>query len=81
MKVVVKFFGKHKEIVGIDSMEVEIEKGKNVEHLFEALCKKFPHLRDTKNYTIISVNNHYASFKEILHDGDNIAFFPPVGGG
>jgi len=81
MKVTVKFFGKHKEIVGIGRMNMEIEGGRSVEYLFEKICGRFPRLRETKNYTFVSVNNHYAPFTEILHDGDEVAFFPPVGGG
>ena len=81
MKLTVKFFGKHKEIVGTKRMMMEIEEGKDVEYLFEKLCEKFPKLKETKNYTFVSVGNKYASFKEILHDNDEISFFPPVGGG
>lgn len=81
MKITIKFFGKHKEIVGIKKMDMEIEEGKDIEYLFERLCKKFPELREVKDYTFISLNNCYTSFAEVLHNNDEVAFFPPVGGG
>ncbi len=81
MNVVVKFFGRHKEIVGAEKLKMEIEEEKNIEYLFEKLCEKFPRLGEVKEYTFISLNNRYASFVERLHDNDEIAFFPPVGGG
>ena len=36
---------------------------------------------DQKEIAIIFVNGKHADFNTILHDGDEIAFFPPIGGG
>jgi sulfur-carrier protein len=31
--------------------------------------------------TLVFVNNRHGSWDTVLHDGDEIALFPPVGGG
>ncbi len=34
-----------------------------------------------KDAKIIFVNNRHAEIEQILHDGDILAIFPPIGGG
>ena len=81
MKIVIKFFGKHRDITGIEKLEMNIETMITIGRLFEDLCEKFPRLKEVKEYTLCSLNKRNAPFTEMIHEGDEITFFPPVGGG
>jgi sulfur-carrier protein len=36
---------------------------------------------DQKEVAIIFINGKHGDYKSIVNDGDEIAFFPPIGGG
>lgn len=81
MKVKVKFFSLHREVVGKNEIEIEVKKGVTADELLKKLIKDYPKLEELKDYTIFSLNHNYANGSEVVKDGDEIALFPPVGGG
>jgi sulfur carrier protein len=74
MKVKVKLFATLRDNRFAEE-EFEINNGLVVDYLF----KKF----DLKHeeVPIIFINGRHADFNTLLNDGDDIAFFPPIGGG
>lgn len=81
MKVTVKLFARLREIAGAAKLERELGEGAKVENLLDALHAEFPRLDKMMARTIISVNQEFATFDTPLHDGDEVAIFPPVSGG
>jgi MoaD family protein len=81
MKVTVKLFARFREVVGDGKLERELPKGATVEDCLSNLHVEFPRLAELTQRTIISVNQEFAALDTPLHDGDEIAIFPPVSGG
>ena len=44
-------------------------------------CDEYAALRDYIQPPMIAVNESYVNADEALHDGDELAFIPPVAGG
>lgn len=81
MKIKVKFFALHREAVGKSELELELGKGITINRLVKMLISDYPKLRKLTKFTILSLNHNYAKGTELLKDGDEVALFPPVGGG
>ncbi len=81
MKVRVLFFARLKELTGQEMIEFEIESFSRISDLWALLCKRFPELEMIGNTVIFSRNQEYAGMQTEIHEGDELAIFPPVSGG
>jgi molybdopterin converting factor subunit 1 len=81
MRVTIKLFARLREIAGAAKLERELVDGAAVGDLLAALRTEFPRLADVTARTITSVNQEFATLDRPLHDGDEVAIFPPVSGG
>lgn len=80
MKVSVRFFALYRERAGTSQTEVELPDGSTPEELLVRLRSEYASLPLTDS-VLIAVNSEYASPQAPLHDGDEVAFIPPVSGG
>lgn len=46
-----------------------------------ALSERYPHLADNLKVALAAINEDYAFAGDVVSDGDEVAFFPPVSGG
>jgi molybdopterin converting factor subunit 1 len=81
MKITIKLFARLREIAGAGKLERELADGASVGDLLAALRAEFPRLAEVTARTITSVNQEFAPPDRPLHDGDEVAIFPPVSGG
>jgi molybdopterin converting factor subunit 1 len=81
VRVTIKLFARLREIAGAGRLERELADGATVGDLLAALRAEFPRLADMTARTITSVNQEFATPDRPLHDGDEVAIFPPVSGG
>jgi molybdopterin converting factor subunit 1 len=81
MKLKVKFFASYKEALGLDELELELDKDSDVNALLEILRKDYPKLGNLLETLVVSVNLEYAGFETKLKEGDEVALLPPVSGG
>ncbi len=82
MKIKVKFFAAHQEAVGKKELEMTIPNGEaTVAEVLNLLEKSYPRLRELKIPTLIVRNRNHAPLTQRLNEGDELIFFPPVGGG
>ena len=81
MKVRTKFFAAIKDIVGTPEVELELPDGITAGDLFQQYCQQHTPLSRYANNTMISVNLEFVPPETRLHEGDEIAFIPPVSGG
>lgn len=81
MRVRVLFFGRLREIVGLESEEAEVDPSSRVVDLFARYGARFPQLTDLRSSIAPSVNQEFALWEARLSSGDEVAFLPPVSGG
>ena len=81
MKVKVKFFAAPREALGKSEMEITLPTGATVADLIEHLKAEHPVLRAYTRFLSVAVNRAYVGMQTELHDGDEVACLPPVGGG
>jgi molybdopterin converting factor subunit 1 len=81
VRVTIKLFARLREIAGAGRLERELTDGASVGDLLAVLRAEFPRLADVTARIITSVNQEFATPDRPLHDGDEVAIFPPVSGG
>jgi molybdopterin synthase catalytic subunit len=81
MRVKVRFYSLHREIVGKGEIEFEAREDMRIKDLLELLKRRYPELKKLKSITLISLNHNFAKSTDKLKDRDEVALFPPVGGG
>jgi molybdopterin converting factor subunit 1 len=81
MKVRTKFFAAIKDIVGASEAELELPDDFTAGELFQSYCQQHAPLSRYASNTMISVNLEFVPPETRLHNGDEIAFIPPVSGG
>jgi molybdopterin converting factor subunit 1 len=81
MLVTILLFARLRELAGQSEIRHELPAGATVRTAWEAAVQRFPPLADYERSLSAAVNADYAGFTTPLHDGDEVAFLPPVSGG
>lgn len=81
MKIRALFFGMLKDAAGCAEAELELAEGATAEDAFRAAAARWPELERHRRSTVLAVNERYALPSDGLHEGDEVAFLPPVSGG
>lgn len=79
--VEVKLFGPVRDIVGTDTVQLEVHGSHTGEDAFDALAVRYPGLRPWRSSVRLAVNLEYLPFSHTLRAGDEVSFIPPVSGG
>lgn len=77
----VRFFAGHRDIVGQSQIVCTIEPGTTVHVLWQRLAGDYPALQPFTNCLRYAVNEQFVEASTRLHDGDEVAYIPPVSGG
>jgi molybdopterin synthase catalytic subunit len=77
----VLFFGLLKEICGGPEARINLPEGSTAGAVFEHYATEFPKLRPMASSIVIARNHEFASPREPLAEGDEVALLPPVSGG
>jgi molybdopterin converting factor small subunit len=67
--------------LGQEELTWEVPAGTTVEELLGLLTGRYPILRTYTRFLTVAVNRAYVGMQTVLHDGDEVACLPPVGGG
>lgn len=81
IRVRVRFFAAPKEALGTDEIALELPAGSTVSDLIDVLRDEHPVLDAYTRFLNVAVNRAYVGMKTELHEGDEVACLPPVGGG
>lgn len=77
MSISVKFFARLREAVGRDSQVIAAAQARTAHEAWRIAAAGV----EMPAGTLIAINQEYARLDQPLHDGDEVAFFPPVTGG
>ncbi len=80
MAITVKFFAIYRDLMGRAEIAIETSPGLKVADIYTQVLgsKARPELRSV---TMFAVNEQYVTADTVVHDGDRVAFIPPVSGG
>jgi molybdopterin converting factor subunit 1 len=81
MKIRLLFFAVLRDIAGRSEDVIELPDGTRAGDVWQRLRNEHAALRDYIQPPMIAVNESYVSADEPLHEGDELAFIPPVAGG
>jgi MoaE-MoaD fusion protein len=81
IKVRVLFFGGARDAAGREEIDVALNSPANTESARSQILSRYPELQRFGNSLLLAVNQEYAQPEREIHDGDELALFPPVSGG
>lgn len=81
MLVTVRLFARLREIAGTQDVQLELPDGATAREAWRALAARHEALAPYESSVSCAVNEDYARMGAELHDGDEVAFLPPVSGG
>ncbi|MCB9833623.1 MAG: MoaD/ThiS family protein [Planctomycetes bacterium] len=81
MKLRLRFFGRLTEIMSPEPQDFELAGAADLMGLKAALLARHPGLGNALERCMIAVNTEFAAPDQVLADGDEVAFLPPVSGG
>jgi molybdopterin synthase catalytic subunit len=77
----VLFFGAARDAVGAGEVGLVLQGTQTAATAFAAVLEEFPDLQRFGRALLFAVNQEYAKDEREVHDGDELAVFPPVSGG
>jgi MoaD family protein len=78
MKIMVRIFGRYKDITGKDQITLDISAGNTLKDVVDTFVKQYPTTEKDKNRMTMLKNKMYASFDTTITEGDEITLSPPV---
>jgi molybdopterin converting factor subunit 1 len=82
VKIKIKFFALYKDWTGDNELEIDVKENATVNQVIESLKEKYSKLKTPRIPMQIALNQEFLqSFDVNLHEGDELAFIPPVSGG
>lgn len=80
-KITVLFFATFRDRAGTNRAELEIPAETTIAGLRDILVEHYPNLETLAEHALASINKEYAFDDQIVPEGAEVAFFPPVSGG
>ena len=82
MQITVLFFATLRDLIGEKQLTIELSDSPGtVKQLRQELVKRYPAVTDHLKIALAAINEEFAFDQDAIHEGDEIAFFPPVSGG
>ena len=81
MTVTIELFGIHREIAGIEKIELPVSETMLVRDALQYIREKYPSVSLKEHSILITVNHEVASLDRPLTANDTICILPHIGGG
>ena len=81
MRVTVRLFARLRDLAGMGELIREIPPHATARQVWDDLVLEWPDLGEYEKTISVAVNAEYARMNAEVHDGDEVAFMPPVSGG
>ena len=78
MKIIVRVFGRYKDIAGTDTMKFDITDGQTIQDVVDFFVQHYPMVEKDKNRMMVTKNKMYTSYNTTITEGDEITISPPV---
>jgi molybdopterin converting factor subunit 1 len=79
--VTVRLFARLRDIAGAAELSRDVAPGSTIATVWRGLTGEFPRLVEYGAAVSSALNEDYARMDAEVHDGDEVAFLPPVSGG
>ena len=77
----VRLFARLRDIAGASELARDLVPGATIADVWRQLAGEFPELAAYERSISSAINADYARMHDAVHDGDEVAFLPPVSGG
>jgi molybdopterin converting factor subunit 1 len=81
MELEIRLFATLKDRAGQNRISTTLPESATVQHMLHKIAADYPQLAEALNTSLVAINHAFASTETVIHDGDEIAIFPPVSGG
>ncbi len=81
INITVRLFAGHRDIVGANELQLQVEPATTVGAVWEQLITAHPRLAGYTGRLLYAVNQEFSTPATVLQAGDELAFIPPVSGG
>src|SRR5947199_6180105 len=81
MKIRIRYFASLREVVGQSEEIITLHEGMTVVDVRAMLSTGYPRLQPLLERSLCAINHSYVTTDTILHEGDELVFIPPMGGG
>jgi molybdopterin synthase sulfur carrier subunit len=81
MNIRIRYFASLREITGQSEEVLALPEGTSISDARTLLGERFPRLQPILQRCVYAVNRGYVPANTALHEGDELVFIPPMGGG
>jgi molybdopterin converting factor subunit 1 len=81
MRVTIRLFARLRDLAGSGELTREISDPATAHTVWRSLTTEIPALLEYERTLSVAVNAEYSRMAAAVHDGDEVAFLPPVSGG
>jgi molybdopterin converting factor subunit 1 len=81
MRVTIRLFARLRDLAGSGELVRDVADPATVHTVWRTLVTEMPALSDYERTMSVAVNADYSRMSSPVHDGDEVAFLPPVSGG
>lgn len=81
MNIHIRYFASLREITERSEETLAVDDGATVSAARAALLARYPRLQVILERSLCAVNRTYVPPETVLHDGNELVFIPPMGGG
>ena len=78
MKLIVTLYGRYKNIVHSDKIELSLPDTATVWHILEALSHRYPEISKDKPRIMVTINQQFASHDTPVNSKDIVGIAPPL---
>ena len=81
MRVTIRLFARLRDLAGSGELVRDVDSPATVGSVWSTLVGEMPALGEYERTMSVAVNADYARMSATVHEGDEVAFLPPVSGG
>ena len=81
MRVTVRLFARLRDLAGSGELVRDVPDPATIQSIWRDLVGEIPALADYERTMSVALNADYSRMSATVHEGDEVAFLPPVSGG